>query len=145
MAIPINIKSNNLDTQDNKNVGIKLPLQNSLDGSGYFEPTKLTFDAIKQNINALIKTSQGERVFHPTLGLGLKKYLFEPIGTGMDMIIKDELTNTFKKWLPFIGFRKLDVNMTNNENTDRNKLKINIEFFITNNPGMFDSVEIVIE
>ena len=73
MAIPINIKSNNLDTQDNKNVGIKLPLQNSLDGSGYFEPTKLTFDAIKQNINALIKTSQGERVFHLKPKFEIKK------------------------------------------------------------------------
>ena len=41
--------------------------------------------------------------------------------------------------------KKLEIDSTYNSNMDRNKLKLNLEFFINNNPTMLDSIEIVIE
>ena len=49
------------------------------DGDGYFETTKTTIDAIKNNIKLLLQTSQGERVFQPNLGMNLRQLLFEPM------------------------------------------------------------------
>ena len=145
MAIPINTKTNILDEQEQKYIGLKLPLEKSNDMVGYFESTKLSYDAVKYNIVNLIKTNQGERLFHPTLGMGLKRYLFENISDSVKLIIKDEITSTFKLWLPFVGIKKLEIDSTYNSNMDRNKLKLNLEFFIKNNPTMLDSIEIVIE
>ena len=51
MAIPINnIKTNVVDRDDVKFVGIKLPLHKSDGRDGYFESTTLTYDEVKFNI-----------------------------------------------------------------------------------------------
>ena len=146
MAILVNnIKTNIVDRDDTKFIGIKLPLQRSSGRDGYFESTDLTYDEVKFNIINLIKTDKGERMFHPNMGIGLKKYLFENITLDLKMLIEDEIKTSFSTWLPFVNITKLDISTVDDNITDKNKLLISISFFITNNSTAMDSVDIIIE
>ena len=146
MAIPIsNVKTNVVDRDDTKFIGIKLPLQKSDGRDGYFESTILTYDAVKFNIVNLIKTRKGERVLQPNLGIGLDKYLFENITPELKLLIEDEIRTAFNTWMPFVSITKLDITTTDDNITDKNKLLLHIDFFIINNPNVLDSVDIVVE
>jgi len=146
MAIPINnVKTNLVDRDDVKFVGIKLPLHKSDGRDGYFESTTLTYDEVKFNIINLIKTRKGERRLQPNLGIGLDKYLFENITDDLQLLIEDEVKTSFSVWLPFVNIIKFDISTIENNITEKNKLLLHIEFYINNNPSVMDSVDIIVE
>ena len=66
---------NVFDRDEAVSLGLKLPLNldNGQDGL-----TKITLEAVKQNVLNLCSTELGERVMQPNLGVSIKKYLFEP-------------------------------------------------------------------
>ena len=66
-----------VDRDENIFIGIEYPFRLSDGVEGYFKSTDTTLKAIKENITNFIKTERGERLFQPTLGLGLKRFLFE--------------------------------------------------------------------
>ena len=123
MAIPINnIKTNVVDRDDVKFVGIKLPLHKSDGRDGYFESTTLTYDEVKFNIINLIKTRKGERMLQPNLGIGLDKYLFENISDDLRLLIEDEVKTSFGVWLPFVIITKFNISTIDDNITEKNKL-----------------------
>ena len=67
------------DNDNNIFIGLDLPIRKSHGKQGYFASSKTTIEAVKNNIRNLLNTNQGERLYQPTLGLNLKKYLFEQI------------------------------------------------------------------
>ena len=100
-------KSKRSKTDNNKQfVGIKLPLEKGT-GTGYFESTTLTIDAAKENLKNFIKTRQGERVFHPTLGIGLEDFLFENLDENTETMIKETITSSVNKWMPFLTLHNI--------------------------------------
>lgn len=145
MAIPININVDINNEDESKFIGIKLPLDKSNGRDGNFESTVLTFQAVKFNITNLLKTKRGERVFQPSIGMGMDRYLFENITDDLIMVMKDEIIGTFKRWMPFVNIKTINVTNMDTDEFNGNAIKINIEFFITNNPTMFDSVEVIIQ
>jgi len=140
MAIPIP-KEHIIDSEENKFIGIKLPIVKSDGREGYFESTEITFDAVKENIRNLLNTRTGERVFQPSLGIGLDDFLFENINGELISIMEDQIRGVFDTWMPFVTIRSLDVRSGNN---DVNKLFINIEFFLNQNPNVLDSIQITV-
>ena len=122
-------------------VGIDLPFTRS-NTYGYFSPTLTTVDAVKNNIRSLLNTEQGERLMQPTIGLNLKKFLFEPITEETNLLIEDEIVNTFKLWLPFVNIKDLKITSEDTDAVGKNKINIKILFGINRNNQSLNSVEI---
>ena len=139
MAIPLS-KEYIIDNEETKFIGIKLPINRSDGKDGYFESTDLTFDAVKQNIRNLLNTRSGERVFQPTIGIGLDDFLFENIDNEMLIIINDKIRNVIGKWMPFLTIRNLNIDVSDDGNI--NKLLIDIEFFLNQNPNVLESIQV---
>ena len=125
--MPILDRRNNqfVEDQDTRvSVGIDFPFGRVPNQDGYFKTTKTTIESVKNNIRLLLKTEKGERLFQPNLGLALRRFLFEQINEDTNILIENEIVDTFEKWLPFVEIRELDVN-TQPVNSDRNQIKIN--------------------
>lgn len=131
-------KENIIDNENDKFIGIKLPVERSNGMDGYFKSTEITLEAIKQNITNLLNTKTGERVFQPSIGSSLNNFLFENVDNEMVSIIDDQIRQTFSNWMPFITIRNMVID------TNNNKLNIELEFFMNNNPNILESVQIIV-
>jgi len=144
--MPILDRRNNqfVEDQDTRvSVGIDFPFGRVPNQDGYFKTTKTTIESVKNNIRLLLKTEKGERLFQPNLGLALRRFLFEQINEDTNILIENEIVDTFEKWLPFVEIRELDVN-TQPINSDRNQIKIKVTFNIRRAPGSLESVGVVL-
>ena len=65
------------DRDDNVFIGIDLPFRKSDGIEGWFASTTTTIESVKNNIRNLLSTSAGERFLQPTLGLNLRRFLFD--------------------------------------------------------------------
>ena len=128
-------KENIIDDND-KFIGIKLPLDRSTGRDGYFTSTILTIDAVKENVRNLFNTRSGERVFHPTLGNRLDDFLFDQIDSETELIISDRINDMVDTWMPFITVRGMNIH------SEDNSLSIKIEFILNKNPGKLESVQV---
>ena len=144
--MPILDRRNNqfVEDQDTRvSVGIDFPFGRVPNQDGYFKTTKTTIESVKNNIRLLLKTEKGERLFQPNLGLALRRFLFEQINEDTNILIENEIVDTFEKWLPFVEIRELDVN-TQPINSDRNQIKIKVTFNIRRAPGSLESIGVVL-
>ena len=133
-----------VEDQDTRvSVGIDFPFGRVPNQDGYFKTTKTTIESVKNNIRLLLKTEKGERLFQPNLGLALRRFLFEQINEDTNILIENEIVDTFEKWLPFVEIQELDVN-TQPINSDRNQIKIKVTFNIRRAPGSLESVGVVL-
>ena len=129
-----------VDDQDTRvSVGIDFPFALVPNQDGYFKTTKSTIDAIKNNIKLLLQTEQGERVFQPNLGMGLKRFVFEQITEDTTIEIENNIVDVFETWLPFVDLKDIQINI-DSENQTNNKIGINITFSINNAPGSLESL-----
>ena len=113
-----------VEDQDTRvSVGIDFPFALVPNQDGYFKTTKSTIDAIKNNIKLLLQTEQGERVFQPNLGMGLKRFVFEQITEDTTIEIENNIVDVFESWLPFVDLRDIQINI-DSENQANNKIKI---------------------
>ena len=126
-------------------IGINLPFKKSEGSEGYFLSTTTTIDAVKNNVKLLLSTDKGERIFQPNLGIGLRRFLFEPITGETTLAIQNEIVDTFNFWLPFVQVRDLQVGMAQQTSGDNNnKLIINVIFNIVRDPNTLESVQVEI-
>jgi len=142
----ITVKTNKpfiVDKNTKTFVGIDLPFTRS-NTNGYFSPTLTTIDAVKNNIKSLLNTSVGERLLQPSIGLNLKKYLFEPIVEETNLLIEDEIISSFKKWLPFVTIKDLQITSAQDDAIGKNTITIKIMFGINRNNQSLDSIEVTI-
>ena len=124
-------------------IGIDLPFYKG-GSEGYFASTKITLDAVRNNLINLLKTNRGERYFQPLLGLNLREFLFQPITVDTEDQIRADIVSTISTWLPFVEIRELNVSVDGNSEFDRNKIKIDITFSLNELPNMLDSIQIEI-
>ena len=136
-----------IDREPDIFIGVDLPFRKSQGNQGYFESTSTTLSAVKNNVRSLLLTERGERIMQPTLGLSLKRLVFQPVTPGLLDMIKQEISDTFKKWLPFVVIKNLEVSF-NSGGVDGelmgNTIIIKVDFAMDSNPNMFDSVEVEI-
>ena len=138
-------KNQFIEDQDTRvSVGIDFPFARVPNQDGYFKTTKTTMDSIKNNIKLLLQTEQGERVFQPTLGMGLKRFVFEQITENTSIEIENNIVDVFETWLPFVELKDIQTNI-DSTNQDQNKININIVFGINRAPGSTESVQITLE
>ena len=132
-------KNQFIEDQDTRvSVGIDFPFARVPNQDGYFKTTKTTIESIKNNIRLLLQTEQGERVFQPTLGMNLKRLLFEQITEDTTIEIENNIVDTFERWLPFVDLNDIQIN------TDNNQVNINITFSIKRASTSLESVSVTL-
>ena len=125
-------------------VGIDYPFHKSLGVEGWFKSTESTIEAVKNNIKMLLMTNKGERLMQPTLGLNLRRFLFEQITDESRISIENEIVDTFKFFLPFVEIKDLVIEMGEADAVGKNKLSISVLFNITRDPNTLESVDVII-
>ncbi len=130
------------DKDTRVSVGLELPLGRQPDGDGYFATTKTTMDSVKTDIKTLLMTQRGERLMQPSLGMNIRRFLFEQITENTVIEIENDIVETFNRWLPFVVLNDIEVDL---KDQDMNKIKINIQFNIANTPSELQSVGVVLE
>ena len=125
-------------------IGINLPFKKSEGSDGYFLSTTTTIDAVKNNVKLLLSTDKGERIFQPNLGIGLRRFLFEPITGETTLAIQNEIVETFNFWLPFITIKDIKVETTSADGTNPNQISINVIFNLDKDPNTLESVQVQI-
>ena len=125
-------------------IGINLPFKKSEGSEGYFLSTTTTIEAVKNNVKLLLSTDKGERIFQPNLGIGLRRFLFEPITGETTLAIQNEIIETFNFWLPFITIKDIKVETTSADGTNPNQISINVIFNLDKDPNTLESVQVQI-
>ena len=125
-------------------IGINLPFKKSEGSEGYFLSTTTTIEAVKNNVKLLLSTDKGERIFQPNLGIGLRRFLFEPITVETTLAIQNEIVDTFNFWLPFITIKDIQVETTSADGTNPNQISINVIFNLDKDPNTLESVQVQI-
>ena len=137
-------KNQFIEDQDTRvSVGIDFPFARVPNQDGYFKTTKTTVESIKNNIKLLLKTEQGERVFQPNLGMGLRRFVFEQINENTSIEIENNIVDVFDTWLPFVELKDIQTNI-DTTNQEQNKIKINITFSIKKSPTSLETVEVAL-
>ena len=138
-------KNQFIEDQDTRvSVGIDFPFARVPNQDGYFKTTKTTVESIKNNIRLLLQTEQGERVFQPSLGMNLRRFVFEQINENTSIEIENNIVDVFNTWLPFVELKDIQTNI-DSTNQEQNKIKINITFSIKRAPGSLESVGVILE
>ena len=141
MAIIDNSRKPYIQDNDEKQfIGIDLSFSKSDGKEGWFKSTETTIEAVKNNIRLLLLTERGERLMQPTIGLGLRKYLFEQITSDTKNEMEVELTRTFEQLMPFVTIDDIKIDITMMDSIGRNTIGINVSFHITRDPTTLDSV-----
>lgn len=123
------------DSVDRTAIGVSIPFN----APAVFKSTYLTRDAIKSNLINFYSTDQGERVFNPFFGSGLKKVVFENINNitndFIEKLVKDEINSFF----PYVGIQQIIVQ----PNEDTNTIVITVKYQVTNF-GIQDEINIIL-
>ena len=129
------------DNDTKVKVGIDLPIRRGDDKDGFFATTSTTIEAVKNNIRNLLQTEEGERLFQPNLGLGLRRLLFEHITDENLFGVQNAILDKFEFWLPFVEVRDIQV-LSKNDTTDigTNEIRVKIDFNIKQDPNTLDSI-----
>ena len=121
-----------IDLATSKAVGVSLPFN----GNAVFKPTYTTKEAIKTNLINFLLTGQGERVFNPGFGAGLRKFIFQQINTEGVSEIESYIAAIIEKYFPNIqGVVQIQPS------PDTNTIFITITYSIVNT-GINDTVQI---
>ena len=130
-----------VDNDTNVKVGIDLPIRRDDIKAGWFASTTTTIEAVKNNIRNLLNTNQGERLMQPTLGLNLKRMLFEQINEESILGIQDSILDSFNFWLPFVQVKDIQIETSEeNQFIGTNEIRVKIIFNIIQDPNTLDSV-----
>ena len=142
MAIPNNRVNRFIEDQDTRvSVGIKLPFVRQPGSSkGDFATTDTTLDAVKQDVRLLLMTQRGERLFQPTLGMNIRRFLFEQVTENTVVEMENDIVATFERWLPFVNLSEINIDLES-----KNQIRINVQFNIENAPTELESVGVVLE
>ncbi len=125
--------TNPLDLNPDIAIGISIPI--GLGNNGYFNSTYTTLDAAKANIRNLLLTQKGERVMQPDFGTNLRGILFEPMSENLPELIRSDIQQSIKKWLPYVVVDTVDVVVS-----DDGVVKVDVLFTTKSDPDTLDSV-----
>lgn len=121
-----------------KYINIDYPFKNS--PKGFF--LNLNSDdraAIKADLMHLILTRRGQRLYNPDFGTDLLRFIFEPDDSLTLGQIKEEITNSVKKYLPNLQIKEISV--TPSEDSEYAAV-VRIDYVVTDN--VFETSDFVI-
>lgn len=66
-------------------------------------------EAVKQNLNSIILTSPGERIWSPNFGVGIRKRLFEQLTDYEIFSIRQAIEDQVRRYAPYVSLTKVEV------------------------------------
>tara|TARA_Y100001973_G_C5155006_1_gene310221 strand:- start:688 stop:1083 length:396 start_codon:yes stop_codon:yes gene_type:complete len=119
----------------------KLPLRYS-PVDGFYKLNKSLGDVAKQNIKMVILTAPGERMMHPTFGVGARNYLFD---TRIEAYqeLNQKIREQVNKYVPYVRILKVDISPGDSRMVDdtENFISISVTYSLPNST-LSDSLEI---
>ena len=115
----------------------KIPMHtNRVDGVAL---TKTMIENVKQNLKMLFLTSPGERVMIPEFGVGLRRYLFEPLTPDVLAGIHARIQQQMKRYTPYVRIDQLRIFSALDESArdpsiqlDENYIRIRLIYSVPN-------------
>jgi phage baseplate assembly protein W len=89
-----------------KFLGVPYPIRSSPKGFFYSQDG---IDQIKSDMLCLLLTNPGERVMNPFFGTTLRRLIFEPNDSALQLQARNMILNSIKKWEPRIAVRQVEV------------------------------------
>jgi len=123
---------------DGKYININFPFQDSSKGF-FLDLNNSDSAAIKADLMHLILTRKGERLYLPDFGTNLLKYIFQPNDSATQSEIKEEISQTVKKYLPNLQVDK--VNVEESENSEY-AATVRIDYTVTDD--VFEATDFII-
>ena len=120
-----------IDRNGDKYVGIRFPLDHSPEG--FFYKTKTVLEQSKANLQNLLLTTPGERIFQPEFGSQLKSIVFEQ-GEDIPNRIEEAIRSAVDKFLEYINIENVFTTQQDNQ------VNVSIEFSVPLNP---DAIEVL--
>ena len=114
-----------IDRNEDKYVGIRFPLDHSPEG--FFYKTKTVLEQSKANLQNLLLTTPGERIFQPEFGSQLKSIVFEQ-GEDIPNRIEEAIRSAVDKFLEYINIENVFTTQQDNQ------VNVSIEFSVPLNP-----------
>lgn len=139
MAIELG-KVNVNDLVDNNYKVLGIGINRSSDSNGIFAVNYTTLSQAKDNLINLILTKKGERLMQPDFGCDVWKVLFEPM-VDIEMVLENSITSAVSIWLPYLSINEIIFDYDDND-TDNNRIALDIKFSLTSNPNLMESVQI---
>ena len=97
-------KINPIDEQLDTAIGVTLPF----DSDAVFNLSYTTKEQVKSNLLNVLLTEQGERLFKPNFGVGIRNLLFEQ---GVDLeVIENNINSQVNLHIPEINLTKITAN-----------------------------------
>ena len=87
-------------------------------------------DAVKRSVRNLVQTNFYERPFHPELWCGIRGLLFENYSPIIGIFLKRKIAEVINRYEPRVSL----VNVTLDDDPDRNRLKVSLYFYVKNIP-----------
>jgi len=120
-----------------KYINIAYPFKESSKGF-YIELNDDENQAIKSDLMHLILTQRGQRLYNPSFGTNLLKFIFEPNDSITLSSVKEEITTVVKKYLP-----KLQINEISVEESIESEYAAVVRIDYTITDGVFESSDFV--
>jgi phage baseplate assembly protein W len=122
------------DTGQPRGIGINILFNN---GNSVFNQTFTTKDQVKSNLINYILTDKGERMFNPTFGGNLRKFIFEQITTGNLGLLKQDIQESLNLYFPNVIVEALNIL----PDTDNNQVDVTLKYSILDT-GINDTIQI---
>ena len=139
MAIELG-KVNVTDLTDNNYKVLGIGINRRSDSNGIFAVNYTTLAQAKDNLINLILTKKGERLMQPDFGCDVWKVLFEPL-VDIEMVLENSITSAVSIWLPYLNINEIVFDYDDND-TDNNRIALDIKFSLISNPNLTESVQI---
>jgi phage baseplate assembly protein W len=102
-----------------------------LDKRDGYAMNKSIKDVVKQNFRMLLLTSPGERIMIPNFGVGLRRFLFEPLDRQQFGRVESRVMDQVNTYMPFLTIT--DINFLTAEESPSlgsNTLSISVKYSI---------------
>ncbi len=127
---------NPLDLRPSTAIGVALPFS----GQNVFDSVYTTQDQLKYNIINYLLTDNGERVFEPTFGIGLRREVFEQITDTRAAELQGMIRSGVERYFPNV--QVIDIKVI--PFADQNLINITFTYNIINT-GQTDQITINFE
>lgn len=111
-------------------ISVRLPMHR--DGESGIGLTNTISENTRQNLKMLLLTSPGERIMHMDYGVGVRRMLFEPRSTVINLL-QSRIRSQVKTYMPYITIIDIEINTSEYGDLTGFMQKINMS------PGMSDS------